>query len=101
MLVSGFVYATDQHPQLVANNEVADAFWIGLDSLADPTRRQETTVTLRGQPCIVPALKLLNTGRPLLWGLTYRFVCHLLQLVSIALPDYPDISHYPVHKGGI
>ena len=79
--VSCFVYGvpgTDFVP--VLNDEVGDLFWIGLDDLLAAERHITTTVTFADKEFEVPAIRLPQPVKPMLWGLTYRLVMELLEL---------------------
>ncbi|MEC9379970.1 MAG: CoA pyrophosphatase [Candidatus Latescibacterota bacterium] len=84
--VSACVYATriEQSPTLSA--EVVDVFWTPVADLLDPERRTVHTLRRRGAERTFPALDVLGPGCPLLWGVTYRFVCDLMQFFGHDLP---------------
>ena len=85
--VAAFVYTIDTASDFQLNDEVATAFWRPLSELTDPTRQLTHTFASRGFPRDLPAIDLLGPGKPLLWGITYRFVAQLLQLVGQPLPN--------------
>lgn len=81
--VSCFVYGltvTDIAP--VLNDEVGDVFWIGLDDLLAVERHVTTMVSFADKEFEVPAIRLPQPGKPLLWGLTYRLVMQFLEIHS-------------------
>ena len=82
VVVSGFVYSADRPGELALNREVQDAFWIKLADLVDPERQKDHRFQSRGVERTTPAIDLLGPGRPLLWGLTYRFVTQFLTLLD-------------------
>lgn len=84
--VAGFVFNTPHPGELKLNHEVRDAFWIDLASLADPGRRRNYQFNTPGAARTVPAIDLLGPGRPLLWGITYRFVGQFLGLLGHEIP---------------
>ena len=43
-----------------------------------------------GADHVHPGIDLLGPGRPVLWGLTYRFVVQLLRLAGCAVPGAED-----------
>lgn len=69
--VSAFVYQLDVIPAFLLSDEVARTMWVPLANLVDPDRQ-----CAHGD---YPAVDLLGPGRPLLWGVTYHFLCLLLQ----------------------
>ena len=81
--VSGFVYVATGIPVLVPNQEVRDAFWFNLGRLAEPSRQVERTFEIRGEARPYPGIELDLAGKPVLWGLTYRFVLQILDLAGL------------------
>ena len=86
VIVSGFVYGIAHEPVLELNQEVREAFWFPLSGLIDPSRQVQASFTFGGGENVRPAVDLLGPGRPLLWGITYRFTCQLLMLLGHGLP---------------
>lgn len=84
--VAAFVYLIEKTNSLQLNHEVVAAFWQSFSDLTDPTRQLNHTFASRGFPRHVPAIDLLGPNRPLLWGITYRFVAQLMQLAGQPLP---------------
>jgi len=90
VLVSAFVYQVAPPGDFALSSEVKHAFWVPVEDLLDPERHLERRFPFRGlEDRILPAVYLLGPGRPLLWGITYRFVSRLLQLMGHELPQ-PD-----------
>ena len=80
LLIRPFVFGLDPRPAAGVSDEVADSFWIPLDSLH--AVRASTTVVLRGKPLEVPCFRV--PGLPdglVVWGLTYRILNGLLPLL--------------------
>lgn len=92
VLVSGFVYHVDQAGPLALSREVRQVFWVPLEILLDPGRQVERTFDFSGAERRFPGIDLLGPDRPVLWGITYRFVAHLLQLLGHQLPPIPPAS---------
>ena len=88
--VAAFVYSVQYAADFQLSNEVADIFWQPLTDLADPARHLTHTFASRGFPQQLPAIDLLGPNRPLLWGITYRFVAQLMQLAGQPLPTAID-----------
>ncbi len=83
VLISCFVFGIGSRPELAPNPaEVRDAFWFPLEELLEPGRRRERLYLFGGEEAIHPAIQLLEEGRPLLWGITYRLVCQLLEVLG-------------------
>jgi len=78
LAVCAFVYAIDIVPALELSEEVSAAFWISLAVLVDTDRHCEHQQ--------YPAVDVLGPGHPLLWGVTYLFLCALLRDVGHNLP---------------
>ena len=70
-------YKRPQRPPS-ANSEVADAFWVPLAELRDPTIYRDATVHLRGESRVFPAYHL---SQGVVWGLTERILTPLLDLL--------------------
>ena len=82
--VSCHVYSLPSIPNLSPNGEVEDAFSIRLSELADRQRWAEAEFTVRNETKLYPTIDLGLDGKPLLWGLTYRFVIQLLGHAGVA-----------------
>ena len=89
ILVSGFVYRVEHPGHFELNCEVRDAFWIPLNDLTDSKRHVERRFQYRGEEHLLPAVDLLGPERPVLWGLTYRFVTQFLELLGHKIPKMP------------
>lgn len=93
MIVSAFVYSLAEQaapPVLSLSEEVRDAFWIPLPHFFDRGRLREQRLRRGDTEHRFPALDLLGPGRPLLWGLSYRFTRALGDLAAAALPEGGD-----------
>ena len=88
--VAAFVYTVESESDFRLSPEVADAFWQPLSDLADPQRHRTHTFPHRGFPRRMPAIDLLGPDKPLLWGITYRFVAQLMRLAGQPLPELAD-----------
>ncbi len=84
--VASFVYAIFEGVEIAPNDEVRDVFWTPFAHFADSTRWQ--TLNLEGWRNM-PAIDLLGSKRPVLWGLTYRMVAQLAGFAGIDLPQRP------------
>ena len=82
VVISCFVYETGQVDTLSLSEEVAEVFWVPLQTLIDPRRHRLTTVLFRGERLQRPAIDLRGPGRTVLWGITYRLVCQFLQILG-------------------
>ena len=81
--VSCFVYYLDAKPLLSLSAEVRDAFWIRLDLLLCPERHITATVPFAGDTHEVPAIRLPQPDKPVLWGITYRLVMQLFGILAL------------------
>ena len=88
--VAAFVYTVESEMDFSLSREVATAFWCPLSDLADPRRHRTHTFASRGFPRRLPAIDLLGPDKPLLWGITYRFVAQLMHLAGRPLPELVD-----------
>jgi 8-oxo-dGTP pyrophosphatase MutT (NUDIX family) len=82
--IACFVYGFGDVPLAVTiNHESRDAFWVNLDDLADRRRHIATEVHFRGRPVEVPAIRLPQPAKPVLWGITYRLVMQFLEIHGV------------------
>ncbi len=91
--ISCFVYAVGPIGPLSLSEEVGDAFWVPLDELFDPARHGEFTVRFDGRTLIRPGIRLSQPGKPLLWGITYRLVMQLRDILPAAGAGHSN-GHY-------
>ena len=89
VLVSAFVYAVPDPAPLVLNAEVKQAFWMPLSELCDPDRHRERAYPYADQVIAVPAIRVLEGEEPVLWGITYRFLEMLLNVIGGEIPLMP------------
>lgn len=92
VLVSCFVYQLKQETTLQPNHEVAKAFWYPLPQLLAEERHQRTDINFRGEQKAHPAIKILETGEPLLWGITYRLLADFFALCDRPFPPKTEGS---------
>lgn len=71
--VAPFVFAVAPGTEARPNVEVAAAFWVNLDRLADPSARAEYV-----HPPVGDRFPALLAGEHTIWGLTYRVLVQLL-----------------------
>ena len=67
------------------NNEIKNFFWCSLDQISNPNL-QRIHMTESGP---MPAISVVDSEYPLLWGLTYRFVGHFTNLFNSPLSETP------------
>jgi len=80
--VSCFVYGMlEMDVKTEVSGEVHDLFWVGLDELLATERHVLAQVRFGGKLQDVPAIRLPQPGKPVLWGITYRLVKHFLELL--------------------
>jgi 8-oxo-dGTP pyrophosphatase MutT (NUDIX family) len=87
VLVSCFVYMTRHTAPFTLSPEVSKAFWFPVAALREPERHVMTDVTFGDKVFVRPALRILASHEPVLWGITYRLVEQLLALLDHPLPD--------------
>ena len=81
--VSCFVYGIEgMDVEPVLNGEVYDAFWVRLDDLTAAERHVIAPVRFAEEGFDVPAIRLPQPGKPVLWGLTYRLTMQFLELMG-------------------
>lgn len=79
MVVSPYVFKAEGDVTLTQNYEVADAFWVPLSFLVDKTNVSEMTWEKSGVPVKMPCINIKPDY--CLWGLTYRMVRELTELI--------------------
>ncbi len=89
VLVSAFVYVVSDPGPFVLNAEVKQAFWMPLSELCDPDRHVERIFTYADREIDVPAIRVLEREKPVLWGISYRFLELLLQVIGGEIPLMP------------
>ncbi|HEY6838313.1 MAG TPA: CoA pyrophosphatase [Geobacteraceae bacterium] len=82
VLVSCFIYAVSTTEPFTLSDELSDAFWVPLAELQAPERHIVSPVLFRGETMDRPAIALPVSGKPLLWGITYRLVMEFLRLAG-------------------
>lgn len=80
--VTCFVFALFETPDFILNGEVHDAFWVSLADLRDLSRHILTPISVKGEMVHFPAVVMPISGKPPLWGLTYRLVKQFFQLIE-------------------
>ena len=69
---------------LTLNTEVRTAFWFNLTDLVDPQCHLRSRFSIGGREVLLPAIQM-GKGKPLLWGLTYRFVMQVIEGLGIEI----------------
>jgi 8-oxo-dGTP pyrophosphatase MutT (NUDIX family) len=77
--VRPFVFVLDARPPLSPNHEVAEARWIELACLLDPTCHRDTMVSVQGQFRLVSAYVHDDL---LIWGMTERILWSFFQVIT-------------------
>lgn len=81
--VSCFVYGIEgMQVEPVLNSEVYDVFWVRLDDLKAVERHVIAPVRFAEEGFEVPAIRIPQPGKPVLWGLTYRLTMQFLELME-------------------
>jgi 8-oxo-dGTP pyrophosphatase MutT (NUDIX family) len=90
VLVSCFVYQTEEPLLLQPNYEIAKTFWCPLATLLEPARHQHETFAYRGLKRTHPVVDLLGEEQPFLWGITFRLLQNFF--AACDLPFGPNPS---------
>jgi len=97
VLVSCYVYGTGEIAPFILSHEVRDLFWVSLADLDSPGRHITAPFQFGGELFVQPAIRLPQAGKPLLWGITYRFVMKFLLLLHESAaadePPYGSVTH--------
>ena len=88
LVVSAYVYLVEEKPPIVASHEVDEAFWVPVSRLADPAHQLKRTFDYRGTDVDLPAIRLPEPN-PVIWGITYKFLDQLLDLLGAPIPKMP------------
>ena len=78
VVVRPYVFALDQRPALVPNNEVALALWVEIEELRQDGVYRDLVLRLRGEDRVFPAYHL---GPHVVWGLTERILTPMMDLL--------------------
>ena len=84
--VSAFVFYASDLSALALNHEIQDAFWFPLNSLSDRERHIDHPATVESDR-LFPGILVGEPGRHVVWGLTYRFLDQLLEILGRPLPE--------------
>ena len=90
--VAAFVFILANAPNLSLNHEIQSAFWVPLTDLMDEGRQIRTVVSGEWGKREVPAIDLLGSEGPVLWGLTYRFTAQILACTGCRLPGGSEVQ---------
>ena len=89
LVIRCYVFRALGESELIPNYEVAEAFWVPLETIADRDNHFDYTTHLKAGA--LPAVDL-GTGQSgqqrVLWGLTYRFVQQFMATLGVELPAY-------------
>lgn len=80
--VSCFVYGLTRTVPLVLGDEVRSTFWSPLETLREPARSIEAQVRFGGEALVRPAIRVLEPGETVLWGITYRLTIQFLEVLA-------------------
>jgi 8-oxo-dGTP pyrophosphatase MutT (NUDIX family) len=79
IIVTPYVAIVRPDVSIHTSDEVAAAFWVTLDSLADPASTMEAEVTARGNTWRVPSYQVSGYT---VWGMTERILRNLIGLLA-------------------
>lgn len=79
IVVRPFIFRAAARRPTTPSPEVAEAFWVPLAELRDPTIYRDTPLQVRGQSLVFPAYHL---PQGVVWGLTERILTPLLSLTA-------------------
>ena len=81
--VSCFVYGLLTPASFTLDGEISAVFWVPIRNLNDPQRHIEASVRFGGRTVLRPAIRILEPGQTVLWGITYRLVTQFLQIIEV------------------
>lgn len=76
-----FILTADIIPAI--NEEVCDIFWVPLHEIYNSQRHTTTTVHFAESSLEVPSILMPQPGKPVLWGITYRLVMQLYEILQV------------------
>jgi len=79
MVVAPFVFRLDRSPELTPNHEVAEIVWGPLDAFASGAVDGTMPYLFKGTRVDLPCFMV---GDRIVWGLTYRMLCVLLEVLG-------------------
>ncbi|MBI5483804.1 MAG: CoA pyrophosphatase [Deltaproteobacteria bacterium] len=81
--VSCCVFGMDREAcEPTLSDEVSDVFWTSLSDLRDSARHLLADVAFDDRKMAVPAIRLPQDGKPVLWGITYRLLMQFIELLN-------------------
>ncbi len=86
LMISCFVFVTDQNERLALNHEVADVMHLPISQLLDPSLRTSVRYDAAGA-IDFPGIFLSAKDERIIWGLTYRFLTDFFSLFDRHLPS--------------
>jgi 8-oxo-dGTP pyrophosphatase MutT (NUDIX family) len=89
LVISAHVYHATETAPLRPNYEVEEAFWFPLDALCD-TRRHVGYSPFGRPGSTMPGICVGDPERHIVWGLTYRFLELLFEILGRPLEHAPD-----------
>ncbi len=84
--VSCYVFIIEPNQQICSNEEIAHSFWFPVSELQQHQRHGIHPVNWHGTVLAVPAISI-SADLPILWGLTYRFICQFLQVIGTPIEE--------------
>jgi len=95
MVIAAHAFYLDRAPSFVLDErEVQSAFWFPLVGLLEESRRVEHVID-ELPDMRFPGILVGDVGRHVVWGLTYRFLDQLLEILGHPFPDrWGDLSAY-------
>ena len=57
-----------------------------LRDVCDPARQERRTFAYKGREIEAPAIRVIEPGAPVLWGISYRFLELLMRVLEREIP---------------
>ncbi len=80
LVISAFAYYHPEPEELIPSYEVAEALWVPVSRLWDPTHRVDHHHQGAGP---YPGIQVSESASHIVWGLTYRFVQNFLDSLGL------------------
>lgn len=79
LVISSFAFFHPDPEELVISEEVAEALWVPIEFLWDPSRQIDYSYRDTGS---YPGIKVSPSSSHVVWGLTYRMVQNFLEVIG-------------------
>jgi len=90
LVITPYLYAVKQRPDLKLNYEVQEVFWIPLDYFADFSQRKKFDFNALGRTFTLPCYQFGKDQR--VWGLSLGMIDELMRVQGLQVPDTQELE---------